>query len=73
MEYWRGNINRLLELNEQPLLSGTGSVSNAAMESRVADVYGTFDARRKEEDRLLADSVDLQEIIAVEQQVKNRK
>lgn len=73
MEYWRGNINRLLELNEQPLLSGAGSVSNAAMESRVTDVYGTFDARRKEEDRLLADSVDLQEIIAVERQVKNRK
>lgn len=73
MEYWRGNINRLLELNEQPLLSGAGSVSNAAMESRVTDVYGAFDARRKEEDRLLADSVDLQEIIAVERQVKNRK
>lgn len=73
MEYWRGNINRLQELNEQPLLAGAGSGSNAAMESRVTDIYGSFDARRKEEDKLLADSVDLQEIIAVERQMKNRK
>lgn len=73
MDYWRGNINRLLEMNEQPLLLGAGSVSKVAMESRAMDVYDIFDTRRKEEERLLADEVELHEIIALEQQLKNRR
>lgn len=73
MNYWRENVNRLLELNEQPLLSGAGSVSNAVMEKRVTGIYDDFDALRKAEDRSLADKTDLQDIIALEQQVKHRK
>ena len=73
MEYWRRNVDRLLEMNEQQLLTSKGTVSKEAMEARALKVYGEFDARRKIKERELADEADLQEIVELEKEISHHK
>jgi len=69
MNFWRENVDRLLEFNDKQILSGAGSISNAEMEERVREIYAQFDQKRKEYDAQLADEQDLKEI---EREVKKR-
>lgn len=46
----------------QPLLKGKGTISNAEMEEKVREIYGLFDAKRKENEALQADQDDLAEL-----------
>lgn len=70
MNFWRENVDRLLEFNDKKILSGAGSISNAEMEERVGEIYTEFDKKRKANDAQLADEEDLREI---EGEVKKRK
>ena len=70
MNFWRENVDRLLEFNDKKILSGAGSISNAEMEERVGKIYTEFDQKRKAYDAQLADEQDLKEI---EGEVKKRK
>lgn len=62
MDYWRENVDKILVSNEQRLLSGSGSVSNAQMEEYANRVYDEFNALRKAEAAIEADAEDLQEL-----------
>lgn len=62
MNFWRENVDRLLEFNDKKILSGAGNVSNAEMEERVREIYAQFDQKRKAYDAQLADEQDLKEI-----------
>lgn len=62
MDYWRENVDKILVSNEQRLLSGSGSVSNAQMEEYANRVYDEFNAIRKAEAAIEADAEDLQEL-----------
>ncbi len=72
MDYWRENVDKILISNEQPLLTGKGSVSNAQMEEYANRVYDEFNTRRKSQDALDADAEDMQELFALEQELKKR-
>lgn len=72
MEYWRRNVDRLLEMNEQRLLMHKGIVSKEAMEVHVLKVYEEFDACRKMKERELADESDLREIVELEKEISHR-
>lgn len=72
MDFWRENVDRIIAFNDQPLLKGNGTVSNAQMEAHVRDIYVAFDAKRKADEALAADAEDLQELQQLEQQIKNR-
>lgn len=73
LDFWRTNVDRMLEFNEQPILKGAGSVSHEDMK-RIANArYDTFDQNRRSAEALAADAADLREIEEVEEQLKKKK
>lgn len=70
MQFWKENVDRIIELNDKKVLTGSGSMSKAIMEKKVGEIYEKFDARRKKYEALEADKQDLEEI---EQEIKKLK
>ena len=73
MSFWKENVDRILQFNDKKILIGAGSVSNASLEQKVAEIYEQFNARRKTYEALIADNADIEEIKAIESQVKSLK
>ncbi|HRP57019.1 virulence RhuM family protein [Agriterribacter sp.] len=73
MDFWRENVDKILALNDKPVLTHKGSISNAQMEKMIEKVYEQFDAKRKTEEAQQADAGDMEEIKKLEQEIKNRK
>jgi len=72
MDFWRENIDRIIEFNDKKVLQGHGSVSHPKM-VKVADaVYETFDANRKVIEAKQADVDDMEELKQIEAKVKKR-
>ncbi len=72
LKYWRDNVDAMLMFQNQPVLQGTGSVSNQVMEAKVRTIYEDFDKRRKAHDAAEADRLDMQELKELEQSIKRR-
>jgi len=70
MSFWRDNVDRILEYNDQNILEDAGSVSNKLMEKAVRKVYDEFEVKRKTFEAQVADEEDILELQNV---VKNRK
>ena len=66
-------MDRILEFNEKPLLTGKGKVSNAAMKEKVRQIYQLFDAKRKAYEAIQADLQDLEELKQLEQKIEKDK
>lgn len=62
LNFWRDNVNKLLEFQGKDLLSGSGYISNAQMEKIVASRYEEYNQRRKAEDARNEDNADLDEL-----------
>ena len=60
LDYWRQNVDRLLEFNERPVLNHAGKISNADMKAVATERYETFDTNRRAAEVLQADAEDLQ-------------
>ena len=73
MNFWRENIDRIIEFNDRELLTHKGSVSNVQMESLVEKLYVQFDNKRKAIEAQIADVDDLEELKALESQIKSKK
>ena len=73
INYWRQNVEHLLEFQNKDVLRNAGSISNKEMETHVLAVYEQFDQRRKQADAQLADQMDDEELRQLEQQIVNRK
>ena len=73
INYWRQNVDNLLQFQNKDVLRNTGSVTNKEMETRVEAVYEEFDQRRKHADAQVADQMDDEELKQLEQQIVNRK
>lgn len=58
LDFWRNEVNRLLEYREKDILVGGGSISNEQMEEQVRAIYTAFDARRKAYEALEAEKTD---------------
>lgn len=59
LDYWRTNVDRMLEFNERPILQGPGRMSHERMKEIVSQRYEEFDGRRREAERLAADAEDI--------------
>jgi hypothetical protein len=70
LDFWRATVNRMLESNDQPLLSDAGSVSHEDMKRIASDRYDTFDQNRRSAEALAADAEDLKAIEQLEQDLK---
>ena len=73
MDFWRENVDKILELNDKKVLNHKGKISNKEMEKLVSKIYDDFDERRKKYEAELADKEDLKEIESLEKQLKKRK
>jgi hypothetical protein len=73
MDFWRQNVDRILNGNEMPLLEDKGAVSNKQMETQVRREYKQFDARRRKYEAEQADAQELKELQALEKQVKRNR
>jgi len=73
INYWRQNVDQLLQFQNKDVLRNAGSISNKEMETHVLAVYEEFDQRRKHADALLADQMDDEELKQLERQIVDRK
>lgn len=72
LEFWRNNVNQLLEFQGKEVLVGNGTISNAQMEDIVGQVYNRFDIKRKQYEALMADEEDIKLLDELENEVKHR-
>ena len=73
MDFWRNNVNQLLEFNGFEILDNSGSISNNDMKAIVSERYEVFNQRRKAEAARQADLEDLQELKLLEESITLRK
>ena len=73
MDFWRNNVNQLLEFNGFEILNNTGSISNNEMKEIVSERYEEFNHRRKAEAAKQADWEDLQELKQLEESITARQ
>ena len=70
LNFWRENVDRILQFNDKNILQNLGSISNVQMEENVRMIYNQFDQKRKQFEAEQADPEDLN---ALEEKVKNSK
>ena len=73
LNYWRNNVDALLNFQNKDVLKGAGTISNAQMERIVDIVYAEFYQRRKLYAAQQADKMDNDDLSALEGDVRNRK
>jgi len=73
LNFWKANVDKLLDFQNKKILTGTGTISNAEMEVLAAQIFEDFNQKRKKQEALLADKKDMEDIEAVEQKLKKRK
>lgn len=71
LDFWRKNVNSLIEFQGKPLLEGKGSVTNAESEAFANKVYDEFNAYRKRQDALAADEEDLHYLNQIAKEIAN--
>lgn len=72
MAEWIEQTDRFLTFNEREVLTGKGNMSHEAMETIVGKRYATFDAQRREAERLTAEQDDAAETLKVIEGVSKR-
>ncbi len=72
MNFWKENVDRIIEFNDKKLLTDNGSVSKIEMERFADEVYKQFDTKRKIEEVRQADKDDLDDLKRLEDDIKNR-
>mgnify|MGYP003304066020 CR=1 FL=1 len=73
LNYWRDNVDALLNFQNKDVLKNAGSISSKQMESIVDAVYEEFNNRRKLYAINKADKDDDDELRELEDDVRNRK
>ena len=70
MDFWRENVDRILDFNDKNILKDAGAISNAQMEKKVRDIYKLFDNKRK---IFEAKQSDLKEIEELKNKIEKKK
>ena len=73
LNYWRNNVDALLDFQNKDVLKGAGTISNTQMERIVDTVYAEFNQRRKLYAAQQADNMDNDDLSALEGDIRNRK
>ena len=73
LNYWRNNVDALLNFQNKDVLKGAGTISNTQMERIVDTVYAEFNQRRKLYAVQQADKMDNDDLSALEGDIRNRK
>lgn len=70
LNFWRNNVERILQFNDKCILQNAGSISNALMEEKVKQIYTLFDQKRKQFE---AEQADLEDLKTIEERIKKSK
>jgi hypothetical protein len=73
IDFWRENVDKILDFHDKKTLTHAGSISKLEMENQVQEIYKSFDKRRKKFEALQADNEDLEELKELEQEIKKQK
>ena len=73
MDFWRQNVDKILEFHDKEVLNHAGSISKIEMENIVKEIYTDFDKKRKEYNAIQADNEDIEELKQLEGTIKNMK
>lgn len=73
MDFWKGAVDKLLMLNDFPVLNGSGTVSRVEMEQIVGGRYDEFDAKRRAQEAIAADQEDMKELEDIEKKIAQKK
>lgn len=73
MDFWRQNVDKMLDFQDKKVLQGAGSISNAQMEAHVRKLYAQYDQRRKIAEAQQADAQDMEELNTLENKLKKEK
>lgn len=72
LDYWRNNVDALLDFQNKKVLKTAGTVSNKQMERVVEAVYDDFDRRRKQYAAIEEDKKENDELKALEAAIISR-
>ena len=72
LNYWRKNVDRLLEFNERPVLEHAGKISADEMKQIANERYDAFDAHRRQAEALAADVEDIKALEEIEKHEKKK-
>lgn len=73
LDYWRQNVDRLLQFNDRAVLQGAGSLRKDDADAIAHERYAQFDAQRRRDEALAADAADLAELEALGEAAKRAK
>ena len=73
MNFWRENIDKIIELNDKTVLKTAGKISHAQMENRIDTMYEKFETKRKAAEAKEADDKEMEELKKLETQIKKSK
>lgn len=73
MDFWRENIDKIIEFNDKEVLKNNGTISYEQMKEMVEKVYKTFDNKTKKQEAIEADYIDLEELKKIENLAKSKK
>lgn len=73
LNFWRNNVDGLLQFQNKSVLKGAGSVSKKQMEKKVEAEYQIYDTRRKQYEAIQADKIDDDELKLLDKKIKSRK
>lgn len=73
LDFWRNNVDALLNFQNKNVLRDAGRISNKQMESHVSEIYDEFALRRKKQEAIDADRADLAELQEIENEAKHRE
>lgn len=73
IEFWRENVDKIIELNDKIVLDNNWTVSNIEMREFVDKIYEQFDDKRKVEEARQEDLIELKEIEDLEKKLKQKE
>ena len=73
MDFWRENVDKILEMNDKQILNHKGKITNKEMEKLVGKIYDDFDNKRKKYEAELEDRKEIEEIEILEKKLKTRR
>jgi hypothetical protein len=73
MSFWKENADRIIALNDKKILINSRTISKMEMEKKVSEIYDEFNLNRKAIESQQADKEDLDDLIRIENEIKNKK
>ena len=73
MDFWRQNVDKILDFHDKKILNHAGSISKIEMEKIVKEIYTDFDKKRKEYNAIQADNEDIEELKQIEENIQKKK